>query len=44
MGLANRSSKDVYETATVKELLRPFRVEPQTARLRGVLEEIPDVM
>jgi class 3 adenylate cyclase len=34
-------SKDVYETATVKELLTPFRVEPQNARLRGVHEEIP---
>jgi class 3 adenylate cyclase len=34
-------SKDVYETAAVKELLTPFRVEPQNARLRGVHEEIP---
>ena len=34
-------SRDVYETAAVKELLRPFRVDPQNARLRGVNEEIP---
>ena len=34
-------SKDVYETATVKELLAPFRVEPQNARLRGVHVDIP---
>jgi class 3 adenylate cyclase len=34
-------SKDVYETAAVKELLIPFRVVRQNARLRGVHEEIP---
>jgi class 3 adenylate cyclase len=34
-------SKDVYERAAVKELLTPFRVEPQNARLRGVHEQIP---
>ena len=34
-------SKDVYETAAAKELLTPFRMKPQNARLRGVHEEIP---
>ena len=34
-------SKDVYEAAAVKELLTPYRVVPQNARLRGVREEIP---
>ncbi|MGH6923439.1 MAG: DUF5939 domain-containing protein [Propylenella sp.] len=34
-------SRDVYETDAVKEMLTPFRVEPRSAQLRGVHEEIP---
>ena len=34
-------SKDVYDTASVKQLVAPFRVVPQNASLRGVHEDIP---
>jgi class 3 adenylate cyclase len=34
-------SQDVYDSADVKEALAAFQVQPQSARLRGVNEEIP---
>jgi class 3 adenylate cyclase len=34
-------SKDVYDASAVREMLAPFPVEPRSARLRGLHEEIP---
>ena len=34
-------SQDVYEAAGVRDELKPFVVEPRTAQLRGVQQELP---
>ncbi len=34
-------SKDAYDSSEVKEALAAFQVEPQSAKLRGVNEEVP---